>query len=303
MLLLAGALLTPLAVAEDSEAAGAAETRSDLRAQVLLDRARFSPGEIDGVAGSNQAGALAAFQRARGLTASGELDEATWAELEKEPAPTLVEHVLTAADVAGPFVEIPESMQDKAKLDALAYGDVLEALGERFHAAPALLRELNSGVDFAAGATIRVPNVRGDEQLPKAAKVVVDESDGALMLYAEDDSLIAWFPATTGSEHDPLPIGDWKIRGVAHDPVFHYDPSLFHGAGPDEEKARIAPGPNNPVGSVWIDLSKEHYGIHGTPEPSAISKSESNGCIRLTNWDVRRVATAVAAGTAVVLQD
>ncbi|GGA77033.1 peptidoglycan-binding protein [Arenimonas soli] len=277
--------------------------RNDLRVQVLLDRARFSPGEIDGVAGSNQAGALRAFQRQQGLDPTGEADEDTWLALEANASPTLVDVVLSEEDVAGPFVEIPSDMMAKAALASMGFTGAVEKLGERFHASPALLRELNPQARFEAGESIQVPNVEHDLELPAASTVVVDESDGALWLLDAQDAVIAWFPATSGSENDPLPIGDWTINGVAHDPVFNYDPSLFHAADPAHEKATLQPGPNNPVGVAWIDLSKPHYGIHGTPEPANISKTQSNGCIRLTNWDVVRVAGAVSPGTAVRLQE
>lgn len=277
--------------------------RNDLRVQVLLDRARFSPGEIDGVAGSNQAGALRAFQRQQGLEPTGEPDEGTWLALEANASPTLVDVVLTKEDVAGPFVDIPADMMAKAALGSMGFTDAVEKLGERFHASPALLRELNPQARFEAGESIRVPNVERDLELPAASTVVVDESDGALWLLDAQDAVIAWFPATSGSENDPLPIGDWTINGVASNPVFNYDPSLFHAANPAHSKATLQSGPNNPVGVAWIDLSKPHYGIHGTPEPSNISKTESNGCIRLTNWDVVRVAGAVSPGTAVRLQE
>ncbi|WP_374604475.1 L,D-transpeptidase family protein [Arenimonas sp.] len=295
-----GAMAAAEAEASPSDAATA---RNDLRAQVLLDRAHFSPGEIDGVAGSNQAGAIKAFQRKHGLDETGELDDATWTALEAGDVPTLVDVVLAEDDIAGPFADIPDDMMAKAELESMGFASVEEKLGERFHASPTLLRELNPEAAFTAGETIRVPNVARDASLPAASTVVVDESDGALWLLDAQDEVIAWFPATSGSEHDPLPIGDWKINGVASNPVFNYDPSLFHAADPSHEKATLQPGPNNPVGLVWIDLSKPHYGIHGTPEPANISKTQSNGCIRLTNWDVVRVAGAVSAGTAVRLQE
>jgi lipoprotein-anchoring transpeptidase ErfK/SrfK len=145
--------------------------------------------------------------------------------------------------------------------------------------------------------------VRVGEELPDAAKVVVDQDDSSVSLVDADGKVYARFPATTGSKHDPLPIGEWKINGVAKNPTFNYNPDLFWDANPAHDKATLQPGPNNPVGLVWIDLSKEHYGIHGTPEPARISKSQSHGCIRLTNWDALRVASAVKPGMVASLQE
>jgi lipoprotein-anchoring transpeptidase ErfK/SrfK len=273
-----------------------------LEAQVRLDRAHFSPGEIDGEFGSNVARAVAAFQRAHDLDASGRLDAATLAALPQAPA--LVDYTLTANDVDGPFVDVPSDMIAKSKLEHLGYASALEGLAERFHASPKLLRKLNPGQSFAAaGETIRVPNVEGASPLPAVAKVVVDKSDASVLLLDAAESVVARFPATMGSSHDPLPLGEWKINGVSKNPVFNYNPDLFWDANQGHEKATIPSGPNNPVGLVWIDLSKEHYGIHGTPEPSRIGKTQSHGCIRLTNWSALLVAEAVAAGMPAILRE
>ena len=294
---------TDWAAANEPDAARAGEATAQLRAQVLLERAHHSPGEIDARKGSNVARALRAFQRTKGLDETGELDEATWSALDADTAPVLTEYTITEADVAGPFVEIPADMMEKASLETLGHASALEALGERFHASPKLLEQLNPGADFAAaGTTIVVPAIDAPA-LPEAAKVVVDKSDSTVALLDADGNTYAVFPATTGSEHDPLPIGEWTIKGVAKNPVFHYNPDLFWDADPAHAKAKIPAGPNNPVGTVWIDLSKEHYGIHGTPEPATIAKTQSHGCIRLTNWSAELVASALKPGTPALLQE
>ncbi|QCU72426.1 murein L,D-transpeptidase [Luteimonas yindakuii] len=286
-----------------TQTAGAQEEVSrPLHAQVLLARARFSPGEIDGVAGSNQARALRGFQAARGLEATGELDDATWEVLSTDTSPALVEHVLTADDLAAPYVEIPDDMMEKAALDRLGYASAWEALGERFHASPKLLRSLNPDVDPQPGTSLRVPNVRDLPPLQNAARIVVTESEATLVLLDGNDRVMAQFPVTSGSEKDPLPIGEWTVDTVAMDPTFHYNPELFWNADPEHSKATVAAGPNNPVGPVWIDLSKPHYGIHGTPEPARVGKTASNGCVRLTNWDVLALVDAVEAGTPVEMR-
>ena len=284
--------------------AKATEFERLLRAQVLLDRAHFSPGEIDGAYGSNMRQALAGFQNAHGLNLTGKLDDATWNALNADATPTLLTYTLLDADVAGPFQPVPDDMMEKAKLPTLGYSSPAEGLGEKFRASPALLQKLNPGKDLGrTGEQILVPNVVGTPPLAPAARVIVSKDTRTLVLQDAAGSVLAQYPVSIGSEHDPLPIGDWKIDGVHRNPKFHYNPKLFWDAKAGDKKATIPAGPNNPVGVVWIDLSKPHYGIHGTPEPSSVGKTESHGCIRLTNWNAAEVAGLVQAGTEVVLQE
>jgi lipoprotein-anchoring transpeptidase ErfK/SrfK len=283
-----------------------------LAAQVMLDRAGFSTGEIDGHTGPNLRRALAAFQHSRNLAVSGRLDELTSKRLIKEAGeqPPVITYTVTEDDVAGPFqTEIPTDFVEQSKLDVLGYRNVLEALAEKFHASPALLRSLNGGQAFErAGERILVPNVATTAVAPSpdgkrtTARIVITKQTSALTVEDDYGRVIFHAPVTTGSKHDPLPIGMWKVTGVQRLPVFHYNPDLFWDANPSHSKVRIAAGPNNPVGIAWIDIDKAHYGIHGTPEPSTIGHMSSHGCVRMTNWDVRRVLEWAKPGTPVIFQ-
>ena len=284
--------------------------------QVMLDRSGFSPGALDGRPGRNTDKAMAEFTANGGNAAPA-------------PDPT-TQYTITEEDAAGPYEpQLPTDMMEMAKLPALAYRDPLEALAERFHATPQLLQRLNPAARFAANEVIVVPNVgpmvlpvervkfdpnqrgaapaaRGTTPpAPVKPDVVVTVSKTASALWVKDSSgrVVFYAPVTTGSEHDPLPIGEWKVNGTQFNPTFRYNPALFWDADPAHSKAVIPAGPNNPVGVVWIDLSKEHYGFHGTPEPSAIGRAESHGCVRLTNWDALRLAGFVKPGTRVIFTE
>jgi lipoprotein-anchoring transpeptidase ErfK/SrfK len=280
--------------------------------QVLLDRQGFSPGQIDGNPGANFSHALKALQQARQLPATGQADCATWHALSADGAePAITTYTITAADLKGPFEKlIPPRLDEQAKLPALAYRTPLEELAERFHAAPELLTTLNRGIRLQAGREIRVPAVKAFDPEGRSAAdaeaagltIQVSREESALRATRADGTLVFFAPVTTGSEHDPLPSGDWKVTGVQWHPVFHYNPDLFWDAKPKDTKATIKAGPNNPVGVVWIALSLEHYGLHGTPEPGHVGHTESHGCVRMTNWDAARVAALVKPGTPVLFR-
>jgi lipoprotein-anchoring transpeptidase ErfK/SrfK len=349
------------------------EGEAVVRAAILLDRLKFSPGEISSSFNENLGKAIAAFQSASGLPAIGQMDEATWAALNDDqaqghvepvqqnqpqpppgqpqnqsapqppqpspdqngsqaantsqskpttpqpppqgqaaPVPAIISYVIAEEDVAGPFRRLPQvsghnagerMMLREARLPRLNYESPLELLAEKFHSSPRLLARLNPGKRFdKEGEQIEVPNVLTPAP-PPAASVVADAATRSVTALDGNGRTLAFYPATVGSEHDPLPVGNWKAVEVKWYPKFKYNPNLFWDSQDKHPRATLPPGPKGPVGVVWIGLSKEHYGLHGTPEPSQIGRTQSHGCVRMTNWDAAELANMVRPGTPVVLEE
>ncbi|MGF6159461.1 lipoprotein-anchoring transpeptidase ErfK/SrfK [Ensifer sp. KUDG1] len=272
-----------------------------VRLQVLLDRAGASPGVIDGFAGENVAKAIAAFETMQGLPADGKLDADVIGRLLEQT--TVVEpYVISEDDVKGLVAEIPEDYSEQAKMDQLAYTSVAERLAERFHMDIDLLKALNPTSTFAVGDTVSVVNPGAPRQ-GTVKHIEAHRRTGQILALSADGTLIAAYPATIGSRETPSPSGTHKVKGVARMPPYVYNPRINFKQGDNRKVLTLPGGPNGPVGTVWIDLSKPTYGIHGTPEPSMIDKSGSHGCVRLTNWDAEELAAMVKPGVIVKFVD
>jgi lipoprotein-anchoring transpeptidase ErfK/SrfK len=275
-------------------------------AEVLLDRLNLSPGVIDGKARENAGKAIRAFQGLHGLAVSGKLDQATWNKLcESASAPVLIAYTITENDVRGPFIhKIPRDFEGMARLPALSYRSASQLLSEKFHASEQLIKLLNSGRALdRAGTVLTVPNVVDARPDGQVSRIEVDKPAKAVRAFGRDDELVAFYPASIGSSEKPAPSGSYGIRQVVRNPTYHYDPRFEFKGVRTHKRITIAPGPNNPVGLVWIDLTKASYGIHGTPRPEEIGKTQSHGCIRLTNWDALDLAKRVRKGTPVTFLD
>ena len=303
------AAITPEAVNRATGQAAAADSLGAdvLHVQVQLDQAGFSPGIMDGYWGHNSTTALRAFQAANGLPVTGILgDDARQRLAERGAGRTpVVRYTVTAEDVKGPFVTLPESPYDKAKLDCLCYESAAEALSEKFHSTSQLLAQLNGGMDMRtvrAGTELWVPDVRRAAQAGALAQVVVYKRGGFMQGLDPAGKVLFHFPSTLGNQYDPSPTGQFRIERVARNPDFHYNPKLYAEVPDWKEDATLKPGPNSPVGVVWMALDEPHYGIHGTSDPETIGYANSHGCIRLTNWDAAWLADHAKPGTQIAFR-
>ena len=287
-----------------------------LQLQIMLDRAGFSPGIIDGTWGKNAASALKYFRVANAMDSAETrtVDKATYDKLAANaPNPLIKTYQVTADDMEGPFLPIPDDVYAQAKLKCLCYSSPAEELAEQFHTSEAMLKQLNPKVDLksiAAGTSLQVPNVEvpvfdpmtRDTTGQAAAKIVISKKDFHTQLIDGSGKIVAHFPSTLGAGYDPSPTGGFRVTHISRDPGFNYQPALFAEVPDTKPKAKLPPGPNSPVGVVWMALSKPHYGIHGTSSPETIGYTNSHGCVRLTNWDADRLASLIRAGTPVEFQ-
>ncbi|MGX5700553.1 L,D-transpeptidase family protein [Acinetobacter kookii] len=271
------------------------------RAHVMLNNAHASPGAIDGASGKNTLKAIASFQQINGIKPTGILTQETWDALiaRQGAKPAFIEYTITDADLKGPYAQtIPHDYALQAKMKGLYYTRVTEMLGEKFHMDEDFLKKLNPKATFKkAGEKIIVANIRNE--VPEDIHLIVAHKGAKqLYLFNSRNQMIGSFPATIGSSDTPSPTGTYKITGVAPNPWYSYSPSNFI-QGKNTKPLSLPPGPNGPVGNIWIGLSKKSFGIHGTPNPSAISKTASHGCIRLTNWDANDLGKKVKSGVTV----
>jgi lipoprotein-anchoring transpeptidase ErfK/SrfK len=276
-----------------------------VKLQILLDRSHISPGIIDGRMGENVELALSTFEERFRLPVDGRLDADVWELLNRNAPEALITYQLKADDVKGPFTEaIPDDFADLAKMKRLSYTSPAELLAEKFHMHIELLKALNPGAELEReGESIIVANVLSAKPDGKVASIEVDKGRRAVRGFGPDGTLLVAYPASIGSDDNPTPAGTMSVKTIVEDPEYAYRPDKNFQQADNDEPLDLPPGPNGPVGSIWIDLTKETYGIHGTPDPELIGKQASHGCVRLTNWDVEELAGLVKSGTRVKFVD
>lgn len=270
-----------------------------VKLQVLLDQAGISPGVIDGYSGGMSESALRGFEAREGLEVDGVLDPEVWAALGGSNGGAILQsYTLTQEDLSNLSAEIPDNVAEKAKMEMLGFTRVTEALAERFHMDEDFLKLLNPDAAFAEGDTITVTDT-GPDLEGAGARIEIRKSEQRAVVFDAEGNMLTNYPVAIGSKETPSPEGSLEVTAVAIDPTYSYRPSVNFEADGVKEELTLPPGPNGPVGSVWIDLSKPTYGLHGTSAPAKLFSASSHGCVRFTNWDVKELAHMVSKGVVV----
>jgi lipoprotein-anchoring transpeptidase ErfK/SrfK len=272
------------------------------KVQILLDRNGASPGVIDGYPGENVQKAIAAFETMNELEADGAMDDKVWAALIKTGGPVLMSYTIIENDLSGLVEHVPEDYSEMAEMEHVGYSSVEEKLAERFHMSLEFLKLLNPDADFSTGSEI-VAADGGQDADADVARIEVDKKQAQLRAFTASGDMVAAYPVTVGSDQLPSPSGTHKVVAIVREANYTYQPDKNFQQGDNDEPLILPPGPNNPVGGIWIDLSEPTYGLHGTPEPNLIDKTPSHGCVRMTNWDARELAEMVSKGTVVEFID
>jgi len=270
------------------------------KVQILLDRSGVSPGVVDGWRGGMSESAIKAFQRRTGQPMTGRMDYVTWDHLQAYSAEAVTgTYTITEADAQGLVDRIPSDYAEKAAMSSQGYTSIIEKLGERFHMDEKFLAKMNPGVAFVPGSTISITKPAKPIKAT-VTRIIVDKETRRVAAYDAKGRMVADYPATVGSSDTPSPHGNHIVQAVALNPTYTYNPQRNFKQGKNDRILIVPPGPNGPVGNVWIDLSEPTYGIHGTATPSRLFVNQSHGCVRLTNWDAWELAHMVKANVTTV---
>jgi hypothetical protein len=278
-----------------------------LDAQIALARKGISVGPIDGSTGANMRRALLAWQVHNNLTVSGELDEEAKAALLVEE-PLFIKYALSEADLRR-LTKVPSTWLGKSEAERLDYETILELIAERGRSSPEFIKKLNPEINWdnvRTGALIKIPRIDPPPLSERAAFVRVHLYTKTLDVFGKNTNLIAHFPCSIAARVEKRPVGTLHVVKTALNPTYLFDPEVFSESAEArkiDRKLTIPAGPNNPVGTAWIGLDRPGYGIHGTPKPEQVGRTESHGCFRLANWNAEHLLQLAWVGLPVIVEE